>query len=292
MSQKKSRQVRRAEDRARALQPQRPSRRPLLIAGSAVAVVLVAIGGLFAVKLSQGGSTAAAAAAPRAGAPPAVVRSIATLPAAVFDRVGYQSDVVKPQPISGPPLKQDGKPLVVYLGGEFCPYCAAERWAIVSALSRFGTFHDLGATHSSSSDVYPNTATFSFHGASYASRYLSLDAVEIYSNTRSGDGYAALDRPTAREASLDRRYGTGAIPFVDIGNRYVINGASYDPGLLQGLTMRQIAAALRDPSSPISKAILGTANAVTAGLCKATGGQPGNVCSSPAVTTNAARLAS
>jgi Domain of unknown function (DUF929) len=291
VSKKKSRQVRRAEERARALQPRRPSRRrPLLIAGTAVAVVLVAIGALVAVKLSQGGSTAAAPI--RTGAPPAVVRSISTLPARVFDKVGYQADVVKPQAISGRPLTQAGKPLVVYLGGEYCPYCAAERWAIVSALSRFGTFHDLGATHSSSSDVYPSTATFSFHGARYTSRYLSLDAVELYSNKRVGQGYATLDHPTAFQASLDQRYGTGAIPFVDICNRYVINGASYDPGLLQGLTMRQIAAALRDPSSPICKAILGTANAVTAGLCKATGGQPGNVCSSPAVTANAASLAS
>ncbi|HEU0192929.1 MAG TPA: DUF929 family protein, partial [Gaiellales bacterium] len=225
-------------------------------------------------------------------APPVVVRSLAALPASVFDRVGNQPGVVKPQRISGPPLTQDGKPLVVYLGGEFCPYCAAERWAIVAALSRFGTFHDLGATHSSSSDVFPDTATFSFHGAGYTSRYLSLDAVEVYSNTRSGDGYAPLDRPTRQEAALDQRYGTGSIPFVDLGNRYVINGASYSPGLLQGLTMRQIAAALRDPSSPVAKAVLGTANAVTAGLCKATGGRPGSVCSSPAVTANARSLGS
>jgi hypothetical protein len=290
VSQKKSRQVRRAEDRARALRPPTRSRRPLGVAVAAVVGVLVVIAALVGVKLAEGGS--AAAGSPSAVASPAVMRSIQSLPAGVFNRVGYQADVVKPARISGRPLTKDGKPLVVYVGAEYCPYCAAERWAIVSALSRFGTFHDLGVTHSSSVDVDPNTPTFSFHGARYTSRYLSLDAVETYTNTPVGDSYAPLDTPTALEASLDERYGNGTIPFVDLANRYMINGASYNPSLLQGLTVRQVAAALRDPSSPICKAILGTANAVTAGLCKATGGRPGNVCSSPAVTANAGKLAS
>lgn len=290
MSQKKSRQVRRAEDRARALRPPTRSRRPLVVAVAAVAGVLAVIAALVVFKLAEGGS--AAAGSRSATASPAVMRSIQSLPVGVFNRVGYQADVVKPARISGRPLTKDGKPLVVYVGAEFCPYCAAERWAIVSALSRFGTFHDLGVTHSSSIDVDPNTPTFSFHGSHYTSSYLSLDAVETYTNTPVGDSYAPLDTPTALEASLDARYGSGTIPFVDLGNHYVINGASYNPAVLQGLTMGQIAAALRDPSSPVCKAILGTANAVTAGLCKATGGRPGNVCSSPAVTANAGKLAS
>ena len=33
---------------------------------------------------------------------------------------------------------------------------------MVSALSRFGTFTGLTTTHSSTSDVYPNTPTFTF----------------------------------------------------------------------------------------------------------------------------------
>jgi hypothetical protein len=46
----------------------------------------------------------------------------------------------------------DGKPLVVYVGGEYCPFCAAERWSIVYALSQFGTFRGLSQIKSSSSD--------------------------------------------------------------------------------------------------------------------------------------------
>ena len=38
-----------------------------------------------------------------------------------------------------PALTSGGKPEILYVGAEYCPYCAAERWAMVVALSRFGT---------------------------------------------------------------------------------------------------------------------------------------------------------
>ena len=40
-------------------------------------------------------------------------------------------------------LTSNGKPEILYIGAEFCPYCAAERWAIAVALSRFGTLSPL-----------------------------------------------------------------------------------------------------------------------------------------------------
>ena len=77
-------------------------------------------------------------------------------------------------PLTGP----NGKPLIFYFGAEFCPYCAAERWPLIVALSRFGTFTGLSTTTSSSSDAYPNTPTFTFRAASYTSDYVSFQAVE------------------------------------------------------------------------------------------------------------------
>ena len=47
----------------------------------------------------------------------------------------------------GPPL-----PVVFFYGAEFAPYAAAERWPLILALSRFGTFHRLGLMQSSSDD--------------------------------------------------------------------------------------------------------------------------------------------
>ncbi|HSY14714.1 MAG TPA: DUF929 family protein, partial [Jatrophihabitantaceae bacterium] len=83
----------------------------------------------------------------------------------------------------------------------------------------------------------------------------------------------------------------GAIPFIDIGGRYLVSGASYDPQLLQGMTHEQIAAALSDPTSPIAKAVDGTANAITAAVCASTARQPTTVCSTAGVQAAATALA-
>ena len=56
-----------------------------------------------------------------------------------------------------------GKPELLYMGGEYCPFCAAERWAIAAAVSRFGTLSGLHFIHSSPTDVYPSTPTLSFY---------------------------------------------------------------------------------------------------------------------------------
>ena len=75
-------------------------------------------------------------------------------------------------PVAATPVHKDasGKPIVLYVGGEFCPYCAAERWSPVVALSRFGTFSNLTLLRSSSTDMFPDTRTFSFAGSHYSSK--------------------------------------------------------------------------------------------------------------------------
>src|SRR6201999_1919717 len=99
-------------------------------------------------------------------------------------------------------LTKDGKPSVVYIGAEYCPYCATERWAMVMALSRFGTFKNLGVSHSSGTDVYADTQTFTFHGSPFTSPYLVFDGVETQSNVAAGNSYATLDTPTSEEEKL------------------------------------------------------------------------------------------
>ena len=54
-------------------------------------------------------------------------------------------------------LTSGGKPEVLYMGGEYCPYCATERWSLILALDRFGSFSGLEYMQSSSTDIYPNT---------------------------------------------------------------------------------------------------------------------------------------
>jgi Domain of unknown function (DUF929) len=275
----------------RALAAERGRRRQWLLAGGAIAVIVAIVAVLVAVKVTSGSSRPGSVA--QSGAASAqVVSAVTGVPTAVSDGVGTGTVKSLPTPLTGPPLTADGKPRVLYVGAEYCPYCAAERWALAVALSRFGTLSGLGTTTSSPTDVYPSTATLSFHGASYTSQYLSLTATEIESNQAVGNGYAPLDTLDPADATLFQDVGQGAFPFVDIGGKYAISGASYDPAVLQGKSREQIAAALSDPNSPIAKAVDGTANVLTAALCQLTGNQPGAVCTSAGVTAAAKALAS
>jgi hypothetical protein len=173
------------------------------------------------------------------------------------------------------------------VGAEYCPYCAAERWSMVVALSRFGTFSGLGATTSAAEDVFPNTPTFTFHGATYSSDYLDFVGKELNTNQREGNGYAPLDKLTAeQEAEFDKlTNGENSFPFVDFAGKYTIRGTQYDPKVLEGKSMQEIADALKDPKSPIAQAINGSANTITAAVCETDGGKPANVCDSSAISS-------
>ena len=218
--------------------------------------------------------------------------ALGAIPASTFDAVGAGSGGQVLTKIDGDPLMADGVPRVVYVGAEYCPYCAAQRWAVSTALSRFGTFDGISLTSSSGTDVYPNTATLSFHGSTFTSDVLSFSGYETTSNIQQSDGsYTPLDTvPSADQALVSQYDAKGSIPFLDIGNRYTTVGASVDPTLLSGLTQDQIAAAIADPSTDISQAVVRAANAITAGICQLTGSQPAAVCQSPGVTAAAANL--
>ena len=290
--------ARRAAERLREQERRRKQR--IIWFSSAVAVVLIAVVALVVVKLAGGGSTKTNVSTGSTPAPVALTKEVTSVPPGVLDAVGTGTVDSLPTAItSQPALTSNGKPLVVYIGAEYCPFCAAQRWAVVVALSRFGTFANLGATHSSSVDVYPSTATLSFHGATYTSKYLDFQGVETESNVQTANGYATLDTPTAAQQNLLQTYNAppyvpaneaGSIPFIDYGNRYISSGASYSPRLLAGLTGDQIAAALSNPDSPIAKAVNGSANAITAVLCQLTSNQPANVCSSSAATVYKGKL--
>ena len=209
-----------------------------------------------------------------------VVTQITTLPASEFDSVGQGTANNLLKPVTGTPMTGvTGKPEVLYIGAEFCPYCAAQRWALIVALSRFGTFTGLKTTSSSSSDIYPNTPTFSFYGATYTSQYIDFRAVETSDREQK-----PLETPTAAEQQLWTKYDPAcSIPFVDFGNRYAFSGATFSPDLLSGASWQAIADELRDPKSAQAQAIVGSANLITAAICKTTSDQPAAVCSSSTI---------
>ena len=257
------------------------ARRRALVAGGSVVAVLAVVIALVLVKLTESPARASAATADAA-----VAREIVTIPGATFNTVGAGTATGLKSTSGQPELTAGGKPELLYMGGQYCPYCAAERWAIAAALSRFGTLSGLQFIHSSPTDVYPDTPTLSFATARYTSKYLAFAGVEWYSETPDAaapTGYAYLQQPTPQQAALFAKYG-GSFPFVDIGNQYLVPEAQYLPSALAGLSWAQVAAAMRDPSSAVGQDIDGAANVITAAICKLTHGQPAAVCASPGVT--------
>jgi hypothetical protein len=173
------------------------------------------------------------------------------------------------------------------MGAEYCPYCATERWPMVVALTRFGSFSNLKITHSSTTDVYPDTQTFSFYKSTYTSPYIVFTPVEMYSNIAQGSGYSTLQTPTSQQQSLMNTYdappyvpsaNAGAIPFMYFNGKYLLTGASYSPTSLQNKTAAQIASALTNKNDPITQGVLGSANILTAVICSVTNNQPSTVC--------------
>jgi thiol-disulfide isomerase/thioredoxin len=274
---------------------------PAMVAVVSAALVVVIVGAILGYKLAAtGGSTKVTA----AGAAPAdVVAAVSHVPAADLSKValGSPGSVFPPRPINGsqPPLTKNGKPEVLYMGAEYCPYCAATRWPLVVALSRFGTFSGLKATHSSSTDVYPNTATFSFYGSSYKSKYLSFVPVEMNKNKAVNGTYPTLQVPTKQQAGLLAKYDSppyvpqadqDGIPFIDFANQYLLSGTLYNPQVLQGLSMGTIAGSLSLPTSAQGRAIDASANYLTATICEITHNRPASVCSSQVVAKAEAAL--
>jgi Domain of unknown function (DUF929) len=277
-------------------------RRKILIASGAVVVVLAVVLALILVKLGSNGSgspsaSSSASSGPTGSALVPVVDKVTSVPASTLDKVANGSGSVnaKPISISGPPLTAKGLPEMLYIGAEYCPYCAAERWAMIVALSRFGTFSGLSTIHSAAADgagnkePYPNTPTWTFYKSTYTSQYLTFTPVEGETNIpdKSNGFYTTLQTPTAAQQALINKYDAppnvpsgdqGSIPFIDFGNKYLIAGASYNPQVLAGLSWSTIATDLSNPNSAVAKGVDGTANYITAAICKMTGNQPASAC--------------
>ena len=279
-----------------------------LIAWTAVGLVVVIIAVLVIVKATGSSATKNTSYTPVAPAPASVVHDVTNIPLSVYNKVGINSPAVPVSPphiVSGQPaLTLNGKsPAMLYYGAEYCPYCAAERWALTAALSRFGTWSNLKIVASSQTDVDANTHTFSYYGASLTSPYIAFTGIEQYTDIPTATGYTNLQNPTKQEAANLQKYssstftGAGAsssggisFPFVNINNRAIISGASYDPAILAGQDWSEIAGNLSNPNNPATQAIVTTANYMSASICASTKDQPSSVCTSSGVKAAAKAL--
>jgi len=251
-------------------------RRNQLLALVSVVVVIAVVVVIVTVGLSGGKSTTTGN---RAAAPAAQVTKVTGVSTGTLTSAVSSVPSLYPlQAISGPPLSSAGKPEVLFIGAEFCPICATERWPLVVALSRFGTFSNLSQIHSAVTDG--NIPTFSFYGASYSSPYLVFKPVEAEDRNRK-----PLQTPTKSENALWYKYtysassGSVSFPFADFGGKYVLTTAQFPPQTLEGnLSFNQVAALVGDNNNTIGADIDASAAVLTKVLCSMTGDKPAATC--------------
>lgn len=268
-------------------------RRRVLLASGSIAAVLIVVVVLLVINVTRKPSTNATGnKSSGAVTNAALANQLTSVPASALNAVGAgPSGAVAPlKQVSGATLTSAGKPEVLYMGAEYCPYCAAERWALTVALSRFGTFSNLRFIHSSSTDVYAHTPTLTYYKSGYTSKYVSFVSVELYGLSQT----TPLQKASKAQLALMNTYTKGAFPFADIAGNYVVDGAQfmptvlgsvYGPGVIPKtqLTWKQTVTDLNNPNSQVGQTVLAAANHITAAICHATNGQPGTVCDSPAV---------
>jgi len=232
-------------------------------------------------------------------APASLLTSLGHVPTATSAAVGVTSPdnpITPPSPTHKVALWRSAGagsgPVVFFYGAEFAPYAAAERWPLVVALSRFGSFGQLGLMESSSSEAFSDTSTFTFWHVSYKSAWVDLRAVERYSALDpTGSGFTPLQSLTPQEAEVVGTYDPAKqFPLLDIANHYVLVGSSFAPSVLDGLSQSQVAADLAFPDSPVTEAVLASANEITAAICTVTGERPTDVCRARGVSAADARM--
>jgi hypothetical protein len=216
-----------------------------------------------AVLLAACGEAAAPVAAPNAGGGAPTASTLQGL-RRVFDQ----------------PHLSGGRALTLFVGGQFCPFCASMRWPFVKALSRFGTFSGLGQINSQpGTDGFNSIGSYDMTKATFRSDYVTLRMFEVADVNGN-----PLQQPDAEATALLNQFDPqGSIPFVFVGGSYVAQ-LPYSPALLQGKSFQQILDEVNssDPGQ-IGRAVDAEADGITAIVCKTDGAQPAPVCNQPGI---------
>lgn len=269
----------------------RKERQRKQVIAAVVAVVVVIAAVVIGVVVAGGKKTPAAG--PTGGSSGGAgdfVSTITSIPAAAFEAAGAPAAGTTATPAKvqgGAALEEGGKPKVVYVGAEFCPYCATERWSLVAALSRFGTFTGLEPTRSAENDG--NIPTVTFTKAKYTSDFVVFQPVE----TRDREGQPLQEMPADISALFTKHNPQGGIPWTYYGTA-ATSGSGVPIDAFTSLTgddaWTKIAGEMATGTGSYGKPIDANANVITAQVCQLTKGQPSTVCTSPAVMAATALL--
>lgn len=251
----------------------RQRRAVMIVGGVALAVILV-VAGMWAVSSAQRSTpTATGADANR------YVALLQHVSIADLDAAGVTGVAAVPKKIEGGTIQlKDGKPRMLYVGAEFCPYCAMSRLSTVVALSRFGTFTGLEPAVSSPNEgPISNIPTVTFLNATYTSDYLVFDHYE----TSDRLGTTQLQTLSEADQALYDQLKPGGIPWYYWGVAQA--GTPINMPQLAGIGGEGLAKILESPSSKDAQTIFGGANLISAQICQLTNQQPAAVCSASGV---------
>ncbi|PIY79856.1 MAG: hypothetical protein COY81_00480 [Candidatus Pacebacteria bacterium CG_4_10_14_0_8_um_filter_43_12] len=210
-------------------------------------------------------------------APSAQTTSLITTTPSTSKSLGYFKKV------SDTPVQLDNKPYFLYVGAQFCPFCAAERWSIVQALSNFGTWSGLGPDTSAVEEAgFSRISTYNFVNAKYESQYISYAHKETAD--RNGQPIPGQELADFEKKWFNQYDPRGGVPFLFLNGQYVQLSSGYSPSLIQGKTYEQVKADIENnTNAPHVTAINREADIITAYLCKATNNKPENVCNDPKI---------
>jgi hypothetical protein len=252
--------------RQKARQAARRRRRALTIGGGILAAAVLAGAVVLALRGNAAGVSSTTVAA-SLGAP---TSDVSAPPTGAFTHVGA-------------PLYQGGKPELLFIGAQYCPHCAGQRWVIVKALNQFGTFSNV----TSSANDDGTVPTFDVYGAAYTSKYVAFVHKDLEDRNHNPLQALSPDEQTVFN-QLDP---SGGIPLITVGG-YTLLGDGYDLSLIQGKSFGTVQHAMQrgNPSDPLVSAINGEANSITAFICHAGKMQPYTVCNRPVIRSIVSHL--
>jgi Domain of unknown function (DUF929) len=217
---------------------------------------------------------------------------------------GGQAAPPEKLPATTPQLSSADHPEIIFICAEYWAQCAAERWAFVMALSKFGTFTKLPGTTSSTREADPGTPTFSFYRARYSSKYLSLVTDELETSTYSSLAreYPLLQFPTRQEMDMISTWDitpytskAGSIPFAYIGGKFLITSAQYSASAISQMNFQTAAGIMTSGKTAVSRNAEAAAGYLVGDFCALSHEQPTSVCTQVpssliGITTSTAKL--
>jgi hypothetical protein len=189
---------------------------------------------------------------------------------AALAKESSQGNVVAPTTISGPARIVGGKPELLYVGAEFCPICATERWPLTVALSEFGTFTNLRQIHSAADDG--NIATLTYYQAGYSSSHLTFTTYEVVDRN-----HKPLETPPPSVQTLwtnstkNIQGGPDTFPFIDMNGKWQLTSAQFSDNTFSGTSFNDIANSIGDNNNTYGLYINAAAAQLVHSICGAIG---------------------